>query len=738
MKVRRSPAVLAPPAPADHTTGHRRTIKLSDLVSNAIATATTLTTVAGLSISLAVLIFSGEASAELPRAAGAFAVAAGVTSIWLALRSQVLPVATSIQDGPGMVVAVLAANYVAEEQTRIVDIFVLLGLTTALSGMALWLLGHFGLGSLVRCMPTTVIGGFIAGTGWLLFKGGFDVMAATTLGLNDFGRLFAPELGRFWLPGFALGLLVWGISTQDRLPAWAVGVTTLLAAVGFYVVSAQTSSIAAIEEAGWLIGPFPESSGAAIVSVGELTGANWSGLLATLPGIVGVAGLTAVAMLLNAAGINSQRGSRVDLNHELRATGVANIIASPLGATPGFHSLGGTALLDKLDVRTRAVPLAIGCVFVLLGVGGVQVIGYVPRMIPGGLLIFLGASILQQWGKMMQQSSNTVERVLSVAIVLVIAWMGILPGMAAGLLATCAVFVLRYSKVDPVRVHGSGASHQSLAERTAAEQAVLDEHADRLAVFQLQGYLFFGSLALLERQIRSQALGRDPNTAAVDAVVLDFGQVTGIEASATGMVHELQTELEAKGVMVILSSLPHRVRRSMESDVAGLGDGAFVSLDAALEFYENCRLPAIDLRAPTIDLPLARKTLSAPLYERFEIVHIEPGHVLSRQASPSAGVFIVESGSLTAYRLSSDLVWQRLRQIAALGVVGDIGLISGFTHPATVVADTRITGLWMSNTAYRMLRRDSAELTGELHEFLLRRQTERVIVMSKALAHTQR
>ena len=46
---------------------------------------------------------------------------------------------------------------------------------TVLCGVVFLVLGTFRLGNLVRFVPYPVVGGFLAGTGWLLFKGGIYV-----------------------------------------------------------------------------------------------------------------------------------------------------------------------------------------------------------------------------------------------------------------------------------------------------------------------------------------------------------------------------------------------------------------------------------------------------------------------------------------------------------------------------------------------------------------------------------
>ena len=58
--------------------------------------------------------------------------------------------------------------------------------TTLLTGLLLLTLGYFKLGGIVRFLPYPVIGGFLAGSGWLLVQGGIGLMADTPIGLGWF------------------------------------------------------------------------------------------------------------------------------------------------------------------------------------------------------------------------------------------------------------------------------------------------------------------------------------------------------------------------------------------------------------------------------------------------------------------------------------------------------------------------------------------------------------------------
>ena len=56
-----------------------------------------------------------------------------------------------------------------------------MALTTLFIGAGTWLLGFFRLSRFVRFIPFPVIGGFLAGSGWLVLIGGIDAIAGAHL-----------------------------------------------------------------------------------------------------------------------------------------------------------------------------------------------------------------------------------------------------------------------------------------------------------------------------------------------------------------------------------------------------------------------------------------------------------------------------------------------------------------------------------------------------------------------------
>ena len=78
---------------------------------------------------------------------------------------------------------------------------------TILSGLvALWL-GARRRGDLIRFVPYPVVGGFLAGTGWLLFEGDLRRRRGSPF-FNRVGDLVGATPVQHWAPALAFGVLL--------------------------------------------------------------------------------------------------------------------------------------------------------------------------------------------------------------------------------------------------------------------------------------------------------------------------------------------------------------------------------------------------------------------------------------------------------------------------------------------------------------------------------------------------
>jgi SulP family sulfate permease len=79
--------------------------------------------------------------------------------------------------------------------------------TTLFTGLLLLGLGYFKLGRIVRFLPYPIIGGFLAGSGWLLVQGGIGIMANTDPGF----KWFQADILALWVPGVVLGVIIYTV-----------------------------------------------------------------------------------------------------------------------------------------------------------------------------------------------------------------------------------------------------------------------------------------------------------------------------------------------------------------------------------------------------------------------------------------------------------------------------------------------------------------------------------------------
>src|SRR5690606_36048144 len=116
-----------------------------------------------------------------------------------------------------------------------VTVVAAIALMAVLTGLFFFSLGYFRLGSLVRFLPYPVVGGFLAGTGWLLMVGAMGVMVDSLPPLAEIDTLFAADQLFRWLPGVLLGggiLFVLNRSSHSlAMPALVFGSLAL-----FYLV----------------------------------------------------------------------------------------------------------------------------------------------------------------------------------------------------------------------------------------------------------------------------------------------------------------------------------------------------------------------------------------------------------------------------------------------------------------------------------------------------------------------
>jgi anti-anti-sigma regulatory factor len=156
-------------------------------------------------------------------------------------------------------------------------------------------------------------------------------------------------------------------------------------------------------------------------------------------------------------------------------------------------------------------------------------------------------------------------------ITLTMVLVGVLEGVALGILLAMVLFIAEYSRGTPIRWAVTGRTYRSNVDRPPAHTAALREHGDDILVLELQRFICFGTANRLLGAVRSRLDDADHPPR---YVILDFRRVTGLDASAGSSFTKIGQLAAAREVTVILSGLSGRMRDQ-------LGPGGFAGDDPA-------------------------------------------------------------------------------------------------------------------------------------------------------------
>lgn len=702
------------------------------------------------SVSFAALIFAGDATRDLPSGVGMVLASSAIIGAIASLRSSFPAVIAGPQENIAVIVALIVGSVIRQIKpgfAALPTLVVAIGLTSFATGALFLLLGAFRLGKMVRFVPYPVVGGFLAGTGWLLVPGAIGVMLGISVNYAQIPTLFRPDTLVRWLPGIGLGLVLTMAVRRSRhfllLPGMLFGSIAL-----FYVVAgiAGISPSEAMNR-GWLLGPFPGGGMWPPISASSLGQIDWSVLPSAVGNISACMVLAAISLLLNATSLELASERDIDLDRELRVTGVANMATGMLGGVPGYLAIGESMLNHKARAG-RAAGLIAAAFCVAAIIIGPEAMAYFPKPVLGAMLFFLGLSFLLEtvydgWFRLPRG-----EYALVILILVVVVVVGFLEGVGVGIVVSSFLFAFNYARIDVVRHAISGARLRSKASRSVTEEGLLQKMGDHIHVVQLQGYIFFGTAYQLLQRIKKRLLS--PQPLPVQFVVLDFHHVDGLDSSAVVTFSRMRELAAAQGASLVLTELPSSVRRQLVRggclDPAALADGGkqvpihvFSDLDHGLEWCETQLLasnPESQSGSGVLERELGAvmndREMVARLLTYLKRVEAPAGFDIYKKDEVSNDLYLIESGELEAWIDLANGRSMRLRTMGAGAVVGESGLYLGARRSASVRTTKPSVLHQLTIPALERMTREAPELAAFFHRFVARLLADRMVHTTSA------
>ncbi len=196
-------------------------------------------------------------------------------------------------------------------------------------------------------------------------------------------------------------------------------------------------------------------------------------------------------------------------------------------------------------------------------------------------------------------------------------------GILVGILLACVSFVLQTSQISAIRGKLYGGVANSTVRRHPIQHRFLQDAGKQIHVMKLAGYLFFGTIVGVEKQIRVLLQESFPHQP-IRYLVLDLYNVDGVDFSAAEAFTRVNRILSVKNVQLVICGLKWDSEVCKSLNNVGLfdeGDGVqyFWSLNSALEFCENELLKAFYQQRDA-----ERETESSPAFlgeSAWTIVH---------------------------------------------------------------------------------------------------------------------
>ena len=683
------------------------------------------------------LIFTGTLAAYLPQGIGIvlfgfllFAVISTFTASY--------PVNINTpQDIPIAIIALIATTVMAtngkdwDAETTFQFIFVTIALTSILVGIFFFILGTLKLGKLVRFIPYPVVGGFLAGTGWLIVKFAFIMTAGMGLSLDNVVSLFDQATLHKWFPGLIFGLIMLISSRYTKhyllIPVLiAIGITSFYAIMFFYGFSYTD-----LESNGYLLGPFPEGGLFQGLPLKYLSDFKWSIFLEQLPAIGTMMILNSISVLFNYSGLEIIIKKDLDLDQELKTTGIGNIIAGLGGAPPGHLSLGGTLLSISIGSKSKLTNIVIALLCALTLFFGSEVLSFFPRIILGGLLFNLGLSFLVDWLYSTWSRVPKTDYTIILLIFLVIGTVGFLEGVITGLLMSVVLFVVSYSKVEIIKHELTGKTFHSNVERSESLKKIIDDSGDQTLILPLQGFIFFGSANRLLERIKLHL--QSQNEINLKYLVFDFKQVTGVDSSTINSFNKLRILAELDNFQVLFCNLTPQIISQFEAE--GLFADSmdlflkFDDLDHGMEWCEEQIISETttgsNKQKEEIDEIKLFEEKFADLLIYFESKDINQNTTLIEQGNDPEGLYFIKSGRVTVELLSSNNKI-RLKSMGTGTVVGEVSLYLKTQATASVISNTACKTYFLSHENFEKLNKEDPERAAELHTYIVKLLSDRL------------
>jgi len=682
--------------------------------------------------SLSALIFSGPLTDNLPVGIGYSLIGAAVLTVLFALLSE-LPFAIAVPES--RTAAILA--YFALQTSEIMDqhghayqsgptVLAGLILCSFIVGLVTFIFGYFKLSKYIRFIPFTLIGGFLAAAGWIIIDGSVRILTKQPVSISLL------EASPHALINLGLGLLVATIlllTKKNKNPLLFPMVLVVFSVILYNLISYFGYSQLTAQNNGWLM-TLPASPTFPMQWLYEFReNIHLSALLEPGWTYGAVSMMAAVQLSTEVMAIETRLSRDIDLDHEFRVNGLANIFSGICGGSVGAISSNRTVFHYELGGRNRWSAICAGLLCLSPLIIDKSFFSYIPVSILGGLLLQTGLELFYEWFFCSFKKLKKIDYFQLFIVFLAITFYGYFIGVFVGIVVACLSFTLSMSRINPLRYLVSRQLISSRVDRPIGQAEILQQHGASIQVAVLQGYIFFGSCHSLLEKIKSTTLLTPEQC---KSLIIDFKKVVGIDASAIASFKKLRNFSKNTKLNLLFSGLSEPMKKSLiDGGVISDKDNdslkLFPTLDIALEISEedclrNYSDTIIDHYSMEdwLSLELGSGQKFQMLKEYAEFIIYEPGDRLCEQNEFSNNIFLIGAGRVSVVYQDASGNSTRVRSMIGNSIVGEMSFYRETQHVATVQAEVKTAVYKLSKENMARMSKENPDLYSSIQAFIIR------------------
>ena len=634
----------------------------------------------------------------------------------------------SVMVGSLLVVDTLVMSPEVSQATILAIILVL----SLVSGLIFYLVARLELANFVRFVPFSVMAGLLASTGWLMCSGALMIIAEVSLsvaGFNNFiGNPFRPEI----LIGCLVAITLLGLSKKIS-SAILIPITIIAFAfpIHFFLNSSYCVTLEGFcSERVWL---FASSSRVTWIPFWhfDFASIHLNAVLKALPSIFVVAFVGVITILLAIASLELTYKKEFDLNQALRVHAGSSIVSAVFGGFLGIISTGRTTL-NRVGGGglISNIIVALMCFLVLLGSSGILTL--TPRAALGGVILFLGLSMLKHWVWDQRKVLSRGEHAEVILILIMVANFGYLAGFGLGIAISCIAFVVAYSKSPLISLRTDLSMFTSSVVRHERQRQLIAECGHQSLILKLSGYIFFGSASNIELIFHEIENRHTQN------ILLDFSDVIGIDRSAVGVFHRILRRGKLSNVDFYFVYGEHN--KNVVNSIAPLaGSGPTVSfyshMDLGVEAIEESIISAnehIDVSINCFDF-LQNLDDQNILMRHCKLGVFVSGQTLCAEGDLSSEIYFLKKGALEIVK-KEDSIDIRLTKLSDGAIVGEMAFYSGAARSATIRATSDSEVYILNDQSLTALRSAYPDLASQLDVFVIKKLASALTRANKLIA----